>query len=51
MVVRQPWAGGPEQTDWAEGLRSCLQLWPGSWAGCAFADSSGSALDNQEGVL
>ena len=49
-VVRRPWAGGPGQTGWAEAIRSCLLLWPGSWAGCAFADSSGQPWTTRRGL-
>lgn len=36
------------QTGGHEAVRSCLQLWPGSWAGSGALRRAGSALDSQE---
>lgn len=37
------------QSGQAELARSCLQVWPGSWVGCVFKDSTGPTWDTQEG--
>lgn len=44
-------SGCPGPTGCADVARSFLPVWPGFWAGCVCGDSSGSALDIQEGAL